>query len=107
MLEQAIDTETSNGMSMLDLGKMMALHLRQSRRDRDFARSGSGPEFVDPIWTPADSDSQDREGQDIPGDWQMPAGGRAVGRHLVVCGGQTEKFCRIRAACGTKIVVRL
>jgi DNA invertase Pin-like site-specific DNA recombinase len=34
MLEQAIDTETSNGMSMLDLTAMMALHLRQSRRDR-------------------------------------------------------------------------
>jgi DNA invertase Pin-like site-specific DNA recombinase len=34
MLEQGIDTETSNGMSMLDLTAMMALHLRQSRRDR-------------------------------------------------------------------------
>jgi DNA invertase Pin-like site-specific DNA recombinase len=34
MLEQAIDTETSNGMSMLDLTAMMALHLRQGRRDR-------------------------------------------------------------------------
>jgi DNA invertase Pin-like site-specific DNA recombinase len=32
--EQRIDTETSNGMSMLDLTAMMALHLRQSRRDR-------------------------------------------------------------------------
>ena len=34
MLEQGIDTETSNGMSMLDFTAMMALHLRQSRRDR-------------------------------------------------------------------------
>ena len=34
MLEQGIDTETSNGMSMLDLTAMMALHLRQCRRDR-------------------------------------------------------------------------
>jgi DNA invertase Pin-like site-specific DNA recombinase len=34
MLEQGIDTKTSNGMSMLDLTAMMALHLRQSRRDR-------------------------------------------------------------------------
>jgi DNA invertase Pin-like site-specific DNA recombinase len=34
MLEQGIDTETSNGMSMLDLTAIMALHLRQSRRDR-------------------------------------------------------------------------
>ena len=32
--EQGIDTETSNGMSMLDFAAMMALHLRQSRRDR-------------------------------------------------------------------------
>ena len=34
MLEQGIDTETSNGMSMLDLTAMMAFHLRQGRRDR-------------------------------------------------------------------------
>jgi DNA invertase Pin-like site-specific DNA recombinase len=34
MLEQGIDTATSNGMSLLDLTTMMALHLRQSRRDR-------------------------------------------------------------------------
>jgi DNA invertase Pin-like site-specific DNA recombinase len=34
MLEQGTDTETSKGMSMLDLTAMMALHLRQSRRDR-------------------------------------------------------------------------
>jgi len=32
--EQGLDTETSNGMSMLDLSAMMAFHLRQSRRDR-------------------------------------------------------------------------
>ena len=32
--EQGIDTTTSNGMSMFDLSMMMALHLRQSRRDR-------------------------------------------------------------------------
>ena len=32
--EQRIDTETSNGMSMLEFAAMMALHLRQSRRDR-------------------------------------------------------------------------
>ena len=32
--EQRIDTETSNGMAMLDFTEMMALHLRQSRRDR-------------------------------------------------------------------------
>jgi DNA invertase Pin-like site-specific DNA recombinase len=32
--EQRIDTDTSNGMSMFDLTAMMALHLRQSRRDR-------------------------------------------------------------------------
>ena len=34
MLEQGIDTETSNGMSLLDCGELMAFHLRQSRRDR-------------------------------------------------------------------------
>jgi DNA invertase Pin-like site-specific DNA recombinase len=34
MLEQGIDTETSNGMSMLDCGELMAFHLRQGRRDR-------------------------------------------------------------------------
>ena len=34
MLEQEIDTETSNGMSLLDCGELMALHVRQSRRDR-------------------------------------------------------------------------
>jgi DNA invertase Pin-like site-specific DNA recombinase len=32
--EQTIDTAASNGMSLLDLGEMMAFHLRQSRRDR-------------------------------------------------------------------------
>jgi DNA invertase Pin-like site-specific DNA recombinase len=32
--EQAIDTPASKGMSLLDLGEMMALHLRQGRRDR-------------------------------------------------------------------------
>jgi DNA invertase Pin-like site-specific DNA recombinase len=32
--EQRIDTETSNGMSMLDLAAMLALHVRQSRRER-------------------------------------------------------------------------
>ncbi len=32
--EQRIDTETSNGMSMFDFTTMMALHLRQGRRDR-------------------------------------------------------------------------
>jgi DNA invertase Pin-like site-specific DNA recombinase len=32
--EQELDTETSNGMLMLDLSAMMAFHLRQSRRDR-------------------------------------------------------------------------
>ena len=32
--EQGLDTETSNGMSLLDCGELMALHLRQSRRDR-------------------------------------------------------------------------
>ena len=32
--EQGIDTTTSNGMSVFDLSMMMALHLRQSRRDR-------------------------------------------------------------------------
>ena len=32
--EQKFDTAGSNGMSMFDLSTMMALHLRQSRRDR-------------------------------------------------------------------------
>jgi len=32
--EQGLDTEACNGMSLFDLGQMMALHLRQSRRDR-------------------------------------------------------------------------
>jgi DNA invertase Pin-like site-specific DNA recombinase len=32
--EQGLDTETSNGISMLDLSAMMAFHLRQTRRDR-------------------------------------------------------------------------
>jgi len=32
--EQRIDIAGSNGMSLFDLGKMMALHVRQSRRDR-------------------------------------------------------------------------
>jgi DNA invertase Pin-like site-specific DNA recombinase len=32
--EQGVDSAVSNGMSMLDLSAMMALHLRQSRRDR-------------------------------------------------------------------------
>ena len=32
--EQGLDTETSNGMSLLDCGELMALHVRQSRRDR-------------------------------------------------------------------------
>ena len=34
MLEQTIDTEAPNAMSILDLTAIMALHLRQSRRDR-------------------------------------------------------------------------
>jgi DNA invertase Pin-like site-specific DNA recombinase len=32
--QQGVDSAVSNGMSMLDLSAMMALHLRQSRRDR-------------------------------------------------------------------------
>jgi DNA invertase Pin-like site-specific DNA recombinase len=32
--EQGIDTATSNGLSVFDLSMMMALHLRQTRRDR-------------------------------------------------------------------------
>jgi DNA invertase Pin-like site-specific DNA recombinase len=32
--EQSLDTETSNGMSLFDLSGMMALHVRQTRRDR-------------------------------------------------------------------------
>jgi DNA invertase Pin-like site-specific DNA recombinase len=31
--DQSFDSETSNGMSLFDLSAMMALHLRQSRRD--------------------------------------------------------------------------
>jgi DNA invertase Pin-like site-specific DNA recombinase len=32
--EQKLDTATSNGMSLFDVTSMMAVHLRQSRRDR-------------------------------------------------------------------------
>ena len=32
--EERLDTATSNGLSIFDLTEMMALHLRQSRRDR-------------------------------------------------------------------------
>jgi DNA invertase Pin-like site-specific DNA recombinase len=32
--EQCVDTAASSGMSMFDIGEMMALHLRQGRRDR-------------------------------------------------------------------------
>ncbi len=32
--EQRLDTATSNGLSLFDLAEMMALHLRQSRRER-------------------------------------------------------------------------
>jgi DNA invertase Pin-like site-specific DNA recombinase len=32
--DQHMDTVASNGMSLFDLGRMMALHVRQSRRDR-------------------------------------------------------------------------
>ena len=32
--EQRLDTATSNGLSIFDLTEMMALHLRQSRRDK-------------------------------------------------------------------------
>ena len=32
--QQGFDTESSNGMSLFDLASMMALHVRQSRRDR-------------------------------------------------------------------------
>jgi DNA invertase Pin-like site-specific DNA recombinase len=32
--EQRIDTAALNGMSLFDVGTMLALHLRQSRRDR-------------------------------------------------------------------------
>ena len=34
MQEQKLDTATSNGMSLFDVASMMAVHLRQSRRDR-------------------------------------------------------------------------
>ena len=44
------------------------------------ARSGGGPEFVDQIWTPSDSDSQDREGQATPRDGQGSSRGSEVGR---------------------------
>ena len=32
--EQGLDTETCNGMSLFDMASMMALHVRQTRRDR-------------------------------------------------------------------------
>jgi DNA invertase Pin-like site-specific DNA recombinase len=32
--EQSLDTETCNGLSLFDLASLMALHVRQSRRDR-------------------------------------------------------------------------
>jgi DNA invertase Pin-like site-specific DNA recombinase len=32
--DQGVDTETSNGLSLLDVAAMMSLHVRQTRRDR-------------------------------------------------------------------------
>jgi DNA invertase Pin-like site-specific DNA recombinase len=32
--EQGLDTETCNGLSLFDMASMMALHVRQTRRDR-------------------------------------------------------------------------
>ena len=79
-MSKRIDTETSNGMSLLDLDGDDGAASAPEPSGPNSARSGSGPEFVDPIWTPANSDSQDREGQALPGDGQGSSRGGEVGR---------------------------
>lgn len=46
--DQGIDTATNDGISLFDLGTMMAFHLRQSRRDR-IAWSGGSQESEDQV----------------------------------------------------------
>ena len=61
--EQRIDTETSNGMSLFDFGEMMALHVRQCRRDRILRGQAAARSLSIRFGRPSNSDSQDREGQ--------------------------------------------
>ena len=78
--EQGLDTETSNGMSMFDLAANDGAACAPEPAGSNSARTGSGPEFVDPIRTPSNSGSQDREGQALPGDGQGSSRGGEVGR---------------------------
>ena len=61
--QQKLDTGMSNGLSLFDLTSMMALHLRQSRRDKILAGSICGTELVDQVRTSTDRRTEGGEGQ--------------------------------------------
>ena len=80
MHEQGIDTETSNGMSMLDLTAMMALHLRQSRRDRILRGQAAARSLSIRFGRPPIPTAKIEKAKHIPGDGQGSSRGGEVGR---------------------------
>ena len=80
MLEQGIDTETSNGMSMLDLTAMMALHLRQSRRDRILRGQAAARSLSIRFGRPPIPTAKIEKAKHISGDGQRSSRGGEAGR---------------------------
>ena len=76
--EQRLDTATSNGLSIFDLAGMMALHLRQSRRERILRGQAAAREASVRFGRPPISSLQGRESQTGAGGWQgRPSSGAA------------------------------
>ena len=68
--EQRLDTATSNGLSIFDLAGMMALHLRQSRRERILRGQAAARAASVRFGRPPISCLQGRESQGGAGGWQ-------------------------------------
>ena len=76
--EQRLDTATSNGLSIFDLTEMMALHLRQSRRETNSSWSSCGTCSIRSVWSASNLRLQGRESQAGVGGWQgRPSSGAA------------------------------
>ena len=55
---QGLETATSNGLSIFDLAEMMALHLRQSRRDRILRGQAAARAGIRSLWPPSNPSRQ-------------------------------------------------
>ena len=74
------DTETSNGMSLFDLTAMMALHLRQSRRDRILRGQAAARSLSIRFGRPPIPTAKIEKAKTFPGDGQGSSRGGEVGR---------------------------